>query len=279
MKQEVAAYYDQTQNHYQRWWHLDKGMSLHYGLWDKNTSSFLTALENTNTYMAHQALVQEGEAVLDAGCGVGGAAIYLARNYSTRVTGITLSSLQVETARQNAKKHNVNHGTKFIEGDFTKTSFEDQSFDVIWACESSSSAVDKGQMLREWFRLLKPGGRIILLDFFKTEKSIDQTGKWLNKWCNLWAMSPLVTVKDFEQDLGANGFDLVQKENLTTRIAPTINRMYWSYLLGFIPANLYNLFFGARIYSRNHYKSGYYQYQAYKLGLWEYHSFLVKKPD
>lgn len=229
--------------------------------------------------MAKQALVKEGLNVLDAGCGVGGAAIFLARNYSAQVTGVTLSSLQIETARHNAKKSNVEHATKFIKNDFTTTSFEDQSFDVIWACESSSSAPDKAKMLQEWYRLLRPGGKLILLDFFMTNKGESDTSDVLSKWCELWAMSPLVTVEQFASNLEQNGFNLLQQEELSSQIVPTIKRMYNSYKLGFIPANLYNLLFGARKYSRNHYKSGLYQYKSFKNGLWQYHTFLATKPD
>ena len=71
MQQDVSAYYNQTQNHYRRWWKLNKGMSLHYGLWYKDTRNFVEALRNTNKYMAEKAEVASDHIILDAGCGVG----------------------------------------------------------------------------------------------------------------------------------------------------------------------------------------------------------------
>ena len=176
MKQDVAAYYNQTQNHYQRWWQLTKGMALHYGIWYEDTTSFLESLNNTNKHLAELAEITEGQRVLDAGCGVGGSAIFLANNHKAQVTGITLSDLQVATALENATKHNVEHLTKFKVSDFCKTSFADERFDVIWACESSSSAVDKQKMVAEWYRLLKPGGKLVISDFFKAKD--DQIDKY-----------------------------------------------------------------------------------------------------
>jgi ubiquinone/menaquinone biosynthesis C-methylase UbiE len=50
--------------------------------------------------------------------------------------------------------------------DYTQTNFADESFDVVWACESMSSASDKKAFIAEAYRLLKKGGRLIVIDFF-----------------------------------------------------------------------------------------------------------------
>jgi cyclopropane fatty-acyl-phospholipid synthase-like methyltransferase len=276
MPQDVAAYYDQTQNHYRRWWKLDRGMSLHYGLWHNDTSSFLEALENTNTYMAELASIKVEDRILDAGCGVGGAAIYLAGKHNAKVTGISLSERQIETAGTNARNHGVNNLVNFKLVDFTRTAFPDEEFDVIWACESSSSAPDKRMMLQEWSRLLKKGGRIVILDFFKTPKA-GADNQLLNQWSDLWAMSPLVTLEELRHDINKAGLNLIHDENLTTKIIPTIKFMHRSYLIGRVPSGLYNLFFKAQRYSREHYRSGLLQYKAHRLGLWQYHALLVHK--
>ena len=88
---DIADYYDQTLNHYQQWWHLDQTLAVHYGFWEKDTKSFKDALINTNNYLMRMADVQKGERILDAGCGVGGSAIYLATERDAKVTGISLS--------------------------------------------------------------------------------------------------------------------------------------------------------------------------------------------
>lgn len=279
MERDVSAYYDQTQNHYQRWWQLDVAMSLHYGLWQPKTRNFLEALKNTNRYMAENAEIEVGMRVLDAGCGVGGAAVFLAKSFEAQVTGLSLSSLQIETAKTNALKSGVEQLTSFYQQDFTATEFSDESFDIIWACESSSSVAQKGKMVAEWNRLLKPGGKLILLDFFKDEINQQDPGNWLAKWCDLWAMSPLVSLSEFTETLRANKFKIQQFQNLTNEVLPTIKRMHFSYWLGLLPSLLYNAIYPASQYSRNHYKSGLYQYKAYKLGLWSYHSIIASKSD
>ena len=278
MKQDVAAYYNQTQNHYQRWWQLSKGMALHYGIWYDDTRNFLEALNNTNKHLAELANIGEGQRILDAGCGVGGAAIYLAINHKSQVTGITLSDLQAETASNNAVLHAVDHLADFKILDFCKTNLKDDSFDIIWACESSSSAANKQQMVAEWYRLLKPGGKLVLSDFFKASDNQEDNDHLLDKWTAIWAMSPLVTETYLSQQLASAGFEINQVNDMTVNISKTVKRMYLSYWLGLIPAVLYNTIFGARKYARNHYKSGLFQYDSLKQGLWQYKSILAIKP-
>jgi len=278
MEQDVGAYYNQTQNHYQRWWQLEKGMALHYGIWHDTTSDFIEALANTNIHLAELANVSEGQQVLDAGCGVGGSAIFLAKNFNANVTGITLSDLQAKTARDNAIKHQVDGSTNFQVVDFTQTGLVNEKFDLIWACESSSSAADKQVMANEWYRLLKPGGKLVLSDFFKADNISENEQKLLDQWSEIWAMAPLVSSTSLGQNLSNSGFEIKQVNNLTKNIYKTARRMYTSYWLGLIPSVLYNILFGAKPYARNHYKSGLYQYKSLKLGLWQYECILAIKP-
>lgn len=278
MDQDVAAYYNQTQNHYQRWWHLDKSMALHYGLWYDNTRNFREALNNTNKYLASLADVQTGQRILDAGCGVGGSAIFLAQQYDAKVTGISLSDLQIKTAKTNGIKHQVEELVDFKLQDYARTEFEDHSFDLIWACESSSSAANKQAMIKEWYRLLKPGGKIVLTDFFRTQEENNNEGFLLDKWSEAWAMSSLITSTSLCNQLKNCGFHIHQVNNLTNFIKPTVNRMYASYWLGLLPSVIYNFIIGARPYARTHYKSGLYQYKSLQKKWWQYESILAVKP-
>jgi len=66
---------------------------------------------------------------------------------------------------ENARKRHVadRHVADLIDfklGDYKRTAFENETFDVVWACESiSHAAADIGGVLRELWRVLKPGGR------------------------------------------------------------------------------------------------------------------------
>jgi len=277
MKPDPSAYYEQTQNHYQRWWDLSSSMALHYGLWFDDTRNFRQALNNTNVYLAELGKIEQGQVVLDAGCGVGGSAIFLANNYNCDVVGITLSKLQVETAKQNAVKHGVGKLTEFKLLNYSDTNLPDGSFDVVWACESSSSSPDKQKMTDEWFRLLKHGGKLILSDFFRSAKAQESKTNYLAKWEETWAMSHLETIDQLILNLNDAGFTITQNNDLTPNIFKTARRMYRNYWLGLAPSVLYNTIFGARHYAKNHYKSGYYQYKSLTQNLWQYRCLVTTK--
>src|SRR5687767_12929404 len=134
--QRIVQYYRESENAYKDSWDLDKSLAIHYGYWDKKVRSFSESLVRMNEVMMETANIKPGEKVLDAGCGVGGSSIFLASTIGCRVTGITLSPAQVGKARINAETKNVSGLVDFRVMDYCATSFEDNSFDVVWGCES-----------------------------------------------------------------------------------------------------------------------------------------------
>jgi MPBQ/MSBQ methyltransferase len=101
--------------------------------------------------------------VLDVGCGVGGTSRYLAKKLGSQasVTGITLSPNQVKRATELAVEQNVDNA-KFTVMNALEMEFEDNSFDIVWACESGEHMPDKEAYINEMMRVLKPGGKFVM---------------------------------------------------------------------------------------------------------------------
>src|SRR5262249_51577782 len=133
---------------------------------DASTRGARDELLNTNRVLADVARIGPDARVLDAGCGVGGSAVWLARHTGARVLGLTLSPRQARHARAFARHHDVARQVEIGVRDYLHTHLPDRSFDVVWALESSCYAADKRAFLREAFRLLAPGGRLVLGDGF-----------------------------------------------------------------------------------------------------------------
>lgn len=101
--------------------------------------------------------------VLDVGCGVGGTSRYLAKQLGSKadVTGITLSPNQVKRATELAVEQNLPNA-KFQVMNALDMDFEDNTFDVVWACESGEHMPDKEAYINEMMRVLKPGGKFVM---------------------------------------------------------------------------------------------------------------------
>ena len=133
--------------------------------------------ENISKEEAQEALVDDmllhanlsiNSKVLDVGCGVGGTSCKLAA-LGHAITGVSLSSTQIALAKDNMAKEAVN--CRFIEMDGEKLDFpgEDGSFDAVWISEALSHFPRKDAFFAHAVRLLKPGGRIVIVDWFRAD--------------------------------------------------------------------------------------------------------------
>ena len=158
----IAKYYDETLPYYKYLWSKEAN-ALHYGFWDKETRNVQEALLNENKFLAEAADIKVTDKVLDAGCGIGGSSIWIAKNIGADVVGITLSEKQLGEAKKLAAENNLNSKVKldFRLGDYLKIGFSDNAFDVIWAIESVCHTEDKADFLKEAYRILIPRGRLV----------------------------------------------------------------------------------------------------------------------
>lgn len=275
---DIADYYNQTLIHYKKWWKLNDVLAVHYGFWDKDTATFAEALINTNFTLMQIAGIDEGARILDAGCGVGGSAIYLAKEKNAKVTGITLSEKQLEFANLKREELKLQSLVDFKLEDYTKTSFNPATFDLIWAIESLTSASDKAKFAREAYRILNPGGKLIIADYFKTPVEKADKKRWMEKWQNCWSLAKIIKVNPYLEIFRTEQFHLLKNLDVTENILPTAKIMYRSYLMGALPSIAYNTFHNTSRFAKTHYLSGKYQYKALKEGLWEYRILLFEKP-
>lgn len=107
--------------------------------------------------------VQQAENILDVGCGIGGSSLYLAEKFNARATGITLSPVQAARATQRAREAGLDTRTQFQVADAQATPFADNSFDLVWSLESGEHMPDKTKFMQECYRVLKPGGTLIMV--------------------------------------------------------------------------------------------------------------------
>lgn len=146
---------------------LGFGDNLHFGFWEgpQDESDLATAMTRLTDQVIGRLGVTAGDSVLDVGCGVGGPAVRVARAVGTTVTGITVSSQQVEYANAHAAAEGVGHQVSFRLADAAELPFPDATFDAVFALESILH-MDRPTVLSQIARVLRPGGRLVITDEF-----------------------------------------------------------------------------------------------------------------
>ena len=106
--------------------------------------------------------------ILDIATGTGDFAVCSFRKlHPEHITGIDISEEMLEFGRKKLKKKKLENHIAFITGDSESMPFKDQSFDAITVGFGVRNFEDLMSGLREMFRVLKPNGRIVILEFSK----------------------------------------------------------------------------------------------------------------
>lgn len=156
IKKDVAKFYNEQTDNFLK-------------VYGKVIQAFRT--KNVNTLLDYQINaigLTKNMKVLDAGCGVCGPAVYFAKQTGCHIEAITISSVQVEKAKQNIKEALVDEKINVHEGDYhtLENYFKENNFDVIYFLESFGHAINHEQVLDSAWKVLKPGGTIYIKDLF-----------------------------------------------------------------------------------------------------------------
>jgi tocopherol O-methyltransferase len=195
LKDRIALHYNLASDYYYTLW----GQHIHHGLFRPSTLSKEAAQENLIDFMLDMSSLSESSAVLDVGCGLGGTSRYLAREKGCAVMGVTISKRQVEIANRLSRAESSHHeqqrestqvaasnvpvsiGEKggnviFHELDaeamlpFFRPDGENtgRTFDCVWISEALSHIPNKEAFFSNSHSLLRPGGKLVIADWFKS---------------------------------------------------------------------------------------------------------------
>lgn len=148
---------------------MPSGNNLHVGYWDNPDSEVPLgeATDRLTDVMTEKLKIGAGSHVLDVGCGIGGPGVRIAQLTGARVTGISVSREQIRLANSLAESAGVAERVVFQQANAMELPFPAQSFDAAIALESFFHMPDRGQVLAQICRSLRPGGRLVLTDSFE----------------------------------------------------------------------------------------------------------------
>ncbi len=253
--------------------------SKHFGFYPTGKAD----ITEKEAQILHQDLVaknldlKENNLVLDAGCGQGVVSTYLAKKFGSKIFGITLVPFEVKRAQERAKNLGVQEKTEYQVMDYSATNFPDNFFDVIYTTETLSHSPDIKKTLKEFFRVLKPGGKIAFFEYTLApdEKFSERERKMLDIVIKGSAMMGL---KDFRHDqftevIKKAGFESVKEQNITENIRPSFYRLH---KLSRLPYKFIKLLGLQKFFINT--TAGYEYYKMADKGLFRYCIFTGNKP-
>ncbi|WEL23806.1 SAM-dependent methyltransferase [Candidatus Nanohalovita haloferacivicina] len=170
--------------------------------------------------LAEKADIQQGDTVLDSGCGRGGNTIWLAKNTNAeKIIGLDIDKDLLEKARENAEEAGVEEKVEFIHQDYDNLQLD--NFDVYFAIESQAYSQDERKLAENIYKGLNPGGRLVITDGFRTEKFSEKHEQISRKMHIGWGVDYMAYRSNFERFLKQAGFQNIQVEPLMEKIAPT----------------------------------------------------------
>ena len=157
-RQVVSFHYDVSNDFYRLW--LDERMVYSCAYFETPNDDLDTAQVAKLRHLCRKLRLQPGQHILDIGCGWGGFAIFAARNFGVKVTGVTLASGQASLAAERAKEAGLAGAVNIELRDYREVKCPDGGFDAIVSV-GMSEHVGRDH-LPEYFKtaygLLKPGG-------------------------------------------------------------------------------------------------------------------------
>ncbi|KAI9701668.1 MAG: hypothetical protein M1820_006439 [Bogoriella megaspora] len=217
-----------------------------------------------------------GSRVFDAGCGVGHVALYMAKRGHYEIEAIDVVQRHAARAQMNIKTARMEGSITARHGDYHHLEkFQSGSFDGVYTMETLVHSTNPSMVLKEFMRILKPGGRIALHeydhdDMDKTPKELAEAMKKVN------ALTSMPANASFDRDilkdlLEGAGFQDVRLRDISQHIVP----MLWAfYLLAVVPYMFFRVF-GIEHYFPNA-MAGVYCYKGRRV--WRYIQVTGKKP-
>jgi arsenite methyltransferase len=157
------------------------------------------------------AKLEPGEIVLDLGSGGGIDVLLSARRVGPtgKAYGLDMTDEMLALAEENKRKSGLTN-VEFLKGEIENIPLPDNSVDVIVSNCVINLSGNKDRVLREAFRVLKPGGRFAISDVVVRGEVPDEIRKSMELWvgCVAGALSDT----EYQQKLAAAGFDSVDIE-------------------------------------------------------------------
>ena len=209
----VALHYNELDPFYREIW----GHHVHHGYWRTGKESSTEAAEALSELVAERLDLKPGMSVCDIGCGYGETARLFSSRYGVALEGVTISESQFRVAADRRAP-----GVSISLCDWLQNGFPDCRFDRAYAIESSEHIGDKHRYFSEAFRVLRPGGRLVVCAWLaKAGASGLEQRLLLERICRHGRLPGMGTEEDYRALASSAGFDVLAADDISPNVQRT----------------------------------------------------------
>jgi cyclopropane fatty-acyl-phospholipid synthase-like methyltransferase len=166
-----------------------------------------------------------GDHLLEVASGSGGPALYLAKKFGCRITGVDINEGGLKTANQSAQDANIaNANFRFADVN-EPLPFDDETFDAVMCMDSMNHFHDRLGFLREWQRVLKKGRRVLFTDPVVITGPVSNEELAARSNIGFFLFVPLQVTEQYIREAGLH---LLRCEDVTNNIELTSRRWHAS---------------------------------------------------
>jgi len=210
----VDSFYNIATDFYETGW----GQSFHFAPRGRS-ETFRESIIRHEHYLALKLNIKPTDYVLDVGCGIGGPMRNIATFTGAKIVGVTINQYQVNRGNELNKQEGLAKQCLLKQGDFCKlAAFADNTFDKIFAIESTCHSPNRCDVYDQVYRVLKPGGLFASYEWVLNADKFDANNKqhlqikYEVEKGN--ALPDLITNEDCVANFKQSGFEVVSTEDL-----------------------------------------------------------------
>ena len=214
----VRRFYDAVTGFYEFGW----GSSFHFAP-RANSKNLATCQHRLQEEVASLLNLEPGMTAGDAGCGVGGPLLHIAKFSGANIIGLNISTLQIKRGLASIRKAGLQDRCDIVHANFMDLPYGENHFDAMYSFEAVCHAPDRIRAYQEIFRTLKPGGQFVSCDWALTDKYDDSDPRHKDKRSRIEYANatPDLPTTQFQADsIKSVGFEILGADDYALKSDP-----------------------------------------------------------